>query len=331
MRTNIPSLSRMLWYASCWLVVYPAEFDEMRILLTGTSGQVGGALLSRLQGFGLVMAPDEVEFNLAQPVEISGALDRLKPDLIINPAAYTAVDKAEDEPELALRVNGEAPAVIARWAARHNVPLIHFSTDYVFNGAGERGWREDDEGQPLSVYGSSKLAGENAIRAAGGTFLIIRTSWVYAAQGANFLRTISRLAQERKELRIVADQIGAPTTAAVLADSVIAMLSSGLDTFRTRCAEAKGIVHLTTSGETSWHGFASAIVDGLKARHVNLAVEQVLPLTTEQYPTPAKRPRNSRLDLTRLQAVFGITTPHWRDALTPELDALAQELAATPA
>ena len=212
----------------------------MRILLTGTSGQVGGALLSRLQGFGLVMAPDEVEFNLAQPVEISGALDRLKPDLIINPAAYTAVDKAEDEPELALRVNGEAPAVIARWAARHNVPLIHFSTDYVFNGAGERGWREDDEVQPLSVYGSSKLAGENAVRAAGGTFLIIRTSWVYAAQGANFLRTISRLARERKELRIVADQIGAPTTAAVLADGVIAMLSSGLDTFRTRCAEAKG-------------------------------------------------------------------------------------------
>ncbi len=302
----------------------------MRILLTGISGQVGGALVPRLQGFGTVIAADESVLDFLQLANISSTLDRLKPDLIINPAAYTAVDKAESEPDLARRVNGEGPAIVAQWAALHGVPLIHFSTDYVFNGAGERAWREDDEGQPLSVYGSSKLAGENAIRAAGGTFLIIRTSWVYAAQGANFLRTVSRLARERKELRIVADQIGAPTTAAVLADGVIAMLSSGLDAFRTRCAEAKGIVHLTTSGETSWHGFASAIVDGLKARNVNLAVEQVLPLTTEQYPTPAKRPRNSRLDLTRLKAVFGLTTPHWRDALTPELDALAQELAATP-
>ncbi len=315
----------------CFLlvVVYPAEFDWMRILLTGTSGQVGGALLSRLQGFGLVMAPDEVEFNLAQPVEISGALDRLKPDLIINPAAYTAVDKAEDEPELALRVNGEAPAVIARWAARHNVPLIHFSTDYVFNGAGDRAWREDDAVQPLSVYGSSKLAGENAVRAAGGTSLVIRTSWVYAAQGTNFLRAISRLARERKELRIVADQIGAPTSAAVIADGVTAMLSPGLDKFCTRCGEANGLVHLVASGETSWHGFASAIVEGLKGRGIALAVEQVLPITTAEYPTRAKRPHNSRLDLSRLHEIFGITTPHWKDALAPELDALARELSAT--
>ena len=134
-------------------------------------------------------------------------MDRLKPDLVINPAAYTAVDKAEDEPELALRVNGEGPAIVGQWAALHSVPLIHFSTDYVFNGAGDRAWREDDEASPLSVYGSSKLAGENAIRAAGGIFLIIRTSWVYAAQGKNFLRTISRLARERKELGIVADQL----------------------------------------------------------------------------------------------------------------------------
>ncbi len=302
----------------------------MRILLTGIRGQVGGALVPRLQGSGTIMAVDESVLDFVRLADISSTLDRLKPDLIINPAAYTAVDKAESEPDLALRVNGEGPAIVAQWAAVHGVPLIHFSTDYVFNGAGERAWREDDEGQPLSVYGSSKLAGENAVRAAGGSFLIIRTSWVYAAQGTNFLRTISRLARERKELRIVADQIGAPTTAAVLADSVIAMLAPGLDVFRARCAEAKGIVHLTTSGETSWHGFASAIVDGLKARNVNLAVEQVLPLATEQYPTPARRPRNSRLDLTRLKAVFGLATPHWRDALAPELDALAQELA-TPA
>ena len=214
----------------------------MRILLTGTSGQVGGALLSRLQGFGRVIAPDEVELNLAQPLEISEGIGSLRPDLIINPAAYTAVDKAEDEPQLALRVNGEGPAMIAQWAALHGVPLIHFSTDYVFNGAGDRAWREDDAVQPLSVYGSSKLAGENAVRAAGGTSLIIRTSWVYAAQGANFLRAISRLARERKELRIVADQIGAPTSAAVLADGVTEMLSAGLDKFRSRCGEANGLV-----------------------------------------------------------------------------------------
>jgi dTDP-4-dehydrorhamnose reductase len=302
----------------------------MRILLTGIRGQVGGALLSRLQGFGQVIAADESLLDFVQLGDISSTLDRLNPDLIINPAAYTAVDKAESEPDLALRVNAEAPAIIAQWAAIHDVPLIHFSTDYVFNGAGERGWREDDETAPLSAYGRTKLAGEHAVRAAGGTFLIIRTSWVYAAQGANFLRTVSRLARERKELRIVADQFGAPTTAAVLADGVVAMLASGLDTFRGRCPETKGLVHFTTSGETTWHGFASAIVDGLKARKVNLAVEQVLPLTTDQYPTPAKRPCNSRLDLTRLHQIFGITPLHWRDALAPELDALAQELTAMP-
>ena len=303
----------------------------MRIVLTGTSGQVGGALVSRLQGFGRVIAPDEVELNLAQPLEISDVLDRLEPDLIINPAAYTAVDKAEDEPQLALRVNGEGPAMIAQWAALHGVPLIHFSTDYVFNGTGDRAWREDDAAQPLSVYGSSKLAGENAVRAAGGTSLIIRTSWVYAAQGANFLRAISHLAREREELRIVADQIGAPTSAAVLADGVTEMLSAGLDKFKTRCSEANGLVHLVASGETSWHGFAVAIVEGLKQRKIPLAAEHVRPITSAEYPTRAIRPHNSRLDLSRLQKIFGITTLHWKDALAPELDALARELSTASA
>ena len=255
----------------------------------------------------------------------------MKPDLIINPAAYTAVDKAEEEPELALRVNGEGPAVIARWAALHGVPFIHFSTDYVFNGTGDLAWREDDEAQPLSVYGSSKLAGENAVRAAGGTFLIVRTSWVYAAQGTNFLRAISRLARERKELRIVADQIGAPTSAAVIADGVTEMLSAGLDKFRGRCGEANGLVHLVASGETSWHGFAVAIVEGLKERKIALAVEHIRPITSAEYPTRACRPHNSRLDLSRLHKIFGITTLHWKDALVPELDALARELSATSA
>ena len=166
------------------------------------------------------------------PQTISGTLDRLAPDMIFNPAAYTAVDKAEDEPDLAARINAEAPGVIARWAAARDVPLVHFSTDYVFDGSGARAWREDDAPRPLSVYGTTKLAGEHAVRGAGGAFLIVRTSWVYAATGKNFLLTMARLARERSELRVVADQIGAPTSAAVIADAVAGMLAEGMDTFR---------------------------------------------------------------------------------------------------
>ena len=252
-------------------------------------------------------------------------------DALLERLQAKAVDRAESDIATAWRVNALGPAMLAEATAKAGVPLIHISTDYVFSGAGDRAWREDDEVQPLSVYGSSKLAGENAVRAAGGTFLIIRTSWVYAAQGANFLRAISRLARERKELRIVADQVGAPTSAAVIADGVTEMLSSGLDKFRARCGEASGLVHLVASGEINWHGFAVAIVEGLKERKITLAVEHIRPITSAEYPTRATRPHNSRLDLSRLHKIFGITTLHWRDALAPELDALARELSATPA
>ena len=192
----------------------------MRILVTGVTGQVGRAVLARLRDEATIVAADRATLDLGKPQAIAAALDRLAPDIIVNPAAYTAVDKAEEEAELAMRVNGEAPGAIARWAAAHAVPFIHFSTDYVFDGSGERAWRETDAAHPLSVYGASKLAGENKIRAVGGCFLIVRSSWVYAAHGANFLRTIVRLARERKELRIVADQIGAPTSAALIADAL---------------------------------------------------------------------------------------------------------------
>jgi dTDP-4-dehydrorhamnose reductase len=293
----------------------------MRILLTGTSGQVGGALLPLLQGQGITAAP-RAEFDLSKPDTLAAALDRLKPELIINPAAYTAVDRAEDEAELAFRVNAESPAVIAQWARRHQVPLIHFSTDYVFDGSGDRPWRADSPTGPLSVYGASKLAGEAAIRKANGPHLIVRTSWVYAAKGNNFLRTIARLAKERKELRIVADQIGAPTSARVIADAVGKILRE--PDFAGRMLGSGGIVNVACAGVTSWHGFAIAIVAGLKARGVQLEVETIIPIGTKDFPTKAKRPGNSRLDLLQLKDVFGIVPPPWGDALAVELDDLAR-------
>jgi dTDP-4-dehydrorhamnose reductase len=302
----------------------------MRILVTGVTGQIGGALMSRLPAAATAVAADRMILDLSMPHAIPATLDRLAPDIIVNPAAYTAVDKAEDEPALAMRVNAEAPAVMARWAAARHVPLIHFSTDYVFDGSGERAWREDDRPHPLSAYGASKLAGEDEVRAAGGTFLIVRTSWVYAAAGKNFLRTIARLARERTELRIVGDQIGAPTSAALIADAIARMLAEGIESLQQRCTRSGGLVHVAAIGEASWHGFACAIVEGLKARGITLAVQHVAPISTDQYPTKARRPHNSRLDLTRLQSVFGVTPPHWQEALSLELDQLAREFGNAP-
>lgn len=292
----------------------------MRILLTGTNGQVGGALRPLLDKGGSVVAPLRAEFDLSKPETLARALDSFKPDLIVNPAAYTAVDRAEDERELAFRVNAEAPGVIATWAARHRVPLVHFSTDYVFDGSGEGRWREDSHTGPLSVYGASKLAGDLAIRAAGGPHLIVRTSWVYAAGGANFLRTIARLAGEREDLRIVADQVGAPTTASAIADAVAAIVLPNATNLEQWFARSSGILNLACAGETSWHGFASAIVAGLKSRGVKLAVKTITPIATADFPTKARRPGNSRLDLSRLKDRFGVTTPAWQDALSAELD-----------
>lgn len=298
----------------------------MRILLTGTTGQVGGALLPLLEGHGEIFAPTREEFDLSRPALLADRLDRLKPDLIINPAAYTAVDRAEDETELAFTINAEAPARMAGWAAPHQVPLVHFSTDYVFDGSGDKPWQEDSIPAPLSVYGASKLAGENAIRSANGPHLIVRTSWVYAAKGANFLRTIARLAGESKELKIVADQIGAPTTARVIANTVMEIVSPDLQNLARPFARDAGTVNIICANKTSWHGFATAIVEGLKKRGVKLAAESVVPITTKDYPTKAKRPSNSCLNLSRLSGVYGIVTPSWIDALNVELDELAREL-----
>jgi dTDP-4-dehydrorhamnose reductase len=292
----------------------------MRIFLTGVEGQVGGALFPLLPKFGSVTAPKLIEFDFTKLDSLAAVLDQQKPDLIINPAAYTAVDRAEDERELAFLINAEAPAVIARWAAAHDVPMVHFSTDYVFDGSGTAPRREDSATGPLSVYGASKLAGDNAIRTAGGAHLICRTSWVYAAEGANFLRTMARLAGERTELRVVADQIGAPTTAKAISDAVIGILHAGMPDIRGWLARNGGVVNVVCAGETSWHGFATAIVAGLKSRGVKLQVEKVIPIATSEYPTRAIRPANSRLDLTRLRDVFGVSMPTWQEALDRELD-----------
>jgi dTDP-4-dehydrorhamnose reductase len=298
----------------------------MRILLTGATGQVGGALYRALPP--VVVTVNRQELDLSHPEQIYVALDRIAPDLIVNPAAYTAVDRAEDEREAAFRINAESPGAIAEWAAVGGVPLVHFSTDYVFDGLGHRPWREDDRANPLSVYGASKLAGEEAVRAARGPHLIVRASWVYAATGTNFLRTIARKAREWKELRIVADQFGAPTSARVIAEVVAGIVGASGAPLAERFAAAGGIINVAASGETSWHGFAVAIVEGLKARNVKLAVENLTAIGTEDYPTKAKRPANSRLDLTRLQQVFGIDTMKWDVALQFELDLLAKEFAA---
>jgi dTDP-4-dehydrorhamnose reductase len=291
----------------------------MRILLTGTSGQVGWAIREMLTGHHELLTPSRSEFDLARPETLVGALDQLRPDFILNPAAYTAVDKAEDERDLAFLVNSEAPTVMAQWAARHDVPMLHFSTDYVFDGSGERPWREDDPCWPLSTYGQSKLEGEFGIRKAGGSHLIVRTSWVFAAKGANFLRTIIRLARERSELRIVSDQIGAPTSALSIAEAVLKLTDGDLAGLRETLAKGS-LVHLANSGATSWFGFAKQIVDGLRRRQVPLKVTDVVPIPTSGFPTKAVRPANSRLELARLEEVFGVTMPSWQDALDIELD-----------
>jgi dTDP-4-dehydrorhamnose reductase len=296
----------------------------MRILLTGVTGQVGGALRVPLSAIGIVLAPDRTMLDLSSPNGIGAALDAMAPDLIVNPAAYTAVDRAEDERELAYCINATAPEMLARWASSHHVPIVHFSTDYVFDGSGHRPWREDDPTAPLSFYGSSKLAGEKAVRQACGTHLIVRTSWVFASRGRNFLQTMVRLACLQTQLRVVDDQFGAPTSARSIAQSLVSLLEGGIGTMNQRFTRAGGLVHLTSSGDTSWHGFASAIVKGLSDRGIDLAAKQVVPIKSSQFPTRAKRPGNSRLDLSRLANVFGVTMPGWRDVLDRELDELVK-------
>ncbi|MDR2308804.1 MAG: dTDP-4-dehydrorhamnose reductase [Paucimonas sp.] len=281
----------------------------MKILVCGRNGQVAQALEHALTGLGEVHLLGREQLDQAHPERLRATLRQLAPDLLINAAAHTAVDQAESEPELAFAINAESPRVLAEEAARLGAPLIHYSTDYVFDGNKAEPYNEDDATGPLGVYGRSKLAGEQAIRAVGGKHLILRTSWVYSQHGRNFLLTMQRLLQERPQLKVVADQIGAPTWAATIAASTRALIERWHDDQ----AGAWGTYHLTAQGETSWFGFAQAIGEQLKAR--GLPCAELLPIPSSEYPTPARRPLNSRLDCSRLAREWQVSQPHWHEAL----------------
>ncbi len=281
-----------------------------KILVTGAKGQVGWELVRTLAPLGEVVAVDMSELNIADTDAVRRFVRELKPAIIVNPAAYTAVDKAEAEPELAMQVNGIAPGVFAEEAKRLDAWLVHYSTDYIFDGTKPTAYVEDDQPNPQSVYGKTKLAGEQAIRAVGCKHLILRTSWVYGARGHNFMLTMLRLGKERDELKIVADQFGAPTWSRGIAEvtaQILAQLHSPM--IPTELAASRsGTYHLTAAGETSWHGFAAEVVrQGLPERQVTMT-----PITTDQYPLPAPRPANSRMSNQKLQNTFAVQSPAWQ-------------------
>ncbi|MHC8364684.1 dTDP-4-dehydrorhamnose reductase [Pseudomonas sp. ZT5P21] len=281
----------------------------MRILISGQHGQVSSELQKRLGALGELVVPGRDQLDLAQPEQIRRQVRRVRPDLIINAAAYTAVDKAEGDAAAAFAVNAEAPGILAEEAAALGIPLIHYSTDYVFDGSKSEPYNEADAPNPLGVYGQSKLAGEQAIKAVQGQHLILRTSWVYSTHGHNFLLTMQRLLQEKPELRIVADQIGAPTWAGTIANSTLALI----ERWQAGKPCAWGTYHLTAQGETSWFGFAQAIGEALREQGKPCA--NLLPITTSDYPTAAARPLNSRLDCSRLHREWGVSQPDWQTAL----------------
>ena len=282
----------------------------LKILISGKTGQVAVELQKHLAGLGELIVLGRDVLDLSQPDQIRAQVRAHKPDLLIIAAAHTAVDQAENEPELAFAINAIAPGVFAEEAAALGIPLIHYSTDYVFDGRKPAPYTEDDATNPLGVYGKSKLAGELAIAASGAQHLILRTCWVYSTHGKNFLLTMQRLLQERSELRVVADQIGAPTWAGTIAQSTRALI----ERWQSGDAAAWGTYHLTASGETSWFGFTQAIAGHLTAQ--GKACATLEPIPASAYPTPAARPQNSRLDCSKLAREWGVAQPDWEAALS---------------
>jgi len=289
----------------------------MKILLLGKNGQVGWELQRSLAPLGELIALDRHAVDglcgdLADLDALRATIRKVKPDVIVNAAAYTAVDKAESEPELADRVNGQASGVMAEEAASLGAWLIHYSTDYVFSGQGSAAWQETDPVAPVNHYGASKLAGEQAITASGCKHLIFRTSWVYGARGNNFAKTMLRLAKDRETLSVIADQIGAPTGADLIADVTALTIQQILQR-----PELSGLYHLAAHGEVSWHGYASYVIDFAKANdHEKLAVMAINPIETTAYPTPARRPLNSRLNTQKLRDNFSLHLPDWQSGVT---------------
>jgi len=287
----------------------------MKILLTGSQGQVGWELARTLLPLGEVVAASRAQADLSDLDGLRRSIRSIKPDIIVNAAAYTAVDKAETDQEQAFLINAQAAGVLAEEAAICGALLIHYSTDYVFDGSKTGAYLEGDQTNPLNVYGQSKLAGEQAIQASTADFLILRTTWVYAARGNNFVKSILRLAQEREELNIVADQIGAPTWARLIAESTAHILRQAQQE-RQQGGFKSGIYNLTSTGETSWHGFAEKIIELAKQQEgLTIKTQRVNPIPTSAYPLPATRPANSRLSTQRLQKHYQLALPSWETAL----------------
>ncbi len=288
----------------------------MKILLLGKNGQVGWELQRSLAPLGELIALDRhsvdgLSGDLSNLEGLRSTIRQIKPDVIVNAAAYTAVDKAESEVELAARVNAQASGVLAEEAAVLGAWLVHYSTDYVFSGQGVTPWQESDSVAPVNAYGASKLAGEQLITASGCKHLIFRTSWVYGARGNNFAKTMLRLAADRESLNVIADQVGAPTGADLIADVTALAIRQAFQR-----PELSGLYHLAASGEVSWHGYASHVIAFAKANGEQLAVQAVNPIDTTAYPTPARRPLNSRLNTQKLRDNFSLHLPDWQSGVT---------------
>ena len=284
----------------------------MNLLLTGANGQVGFELQRSLAPLGKVHALNHAQCDLSKPDDLRRVMREIQPGIVVNAAAYTAVDKAESERDRAFAINGTAPGILGEEAARLNALVVHYSTDYVFDGKKTAPYVETDPPNPQSVYGASKLAGEQALQASGARYLIFRTSWVYGAHGGNFAKTILRLAGEREELKVVADQFGAPTSAALIADVTAQVVGD----YNRRAAGdfPLGLYHLAASGVTQWQEYACAVVQAAynSGKALKLRMERIHPITTAEYPLPAPRPSNSRLDTSKLVITFGLHMPDWR-------------------
>ena len=299
----------------------PAVSVPGPILLTGVNGQVGGECLPLLQALGEVVAPTRAELDMSDAEAVREYVRRLKPRWIVNPAAYTAVDKAEGDVDASNAINHAAVEALAEEAAKLGTPVLHFSTDYVFAGSGTEPWREEDPTSPLGVYGASKLAGEKALAASGAPYLVFRTSWVFGARGKNFLLTILRFAREKDEMKIVADQYGAPTSARDLARLVayaIARFEAEAAAMGKTLAEVvmpfSGVYHACDAGFTTWFGFAEEFVRLAQEAEPEHRFAKLLPITTAEYPTPAKRPSNSRMSCDKLKTDLGFMMPTWQES-----------------